>query len=387
MMKKMFSNLHCHSDYSIFDGFAKLPDLVSRAKELDYGALALTDHGTTTGLMPFYKECTKQGVKPILGYEGYFTIQPNINCDGYFHIILLAKDMTGYRNLMRIATYASYHFYRKPRIGIDILKQYHEGIICTTACIAGIFKSPDWNEIRDSLISIFGDDFYLEIQPHNFDEQREYNKAIMTEADSFHLPVIATIDSHYVNKEDIQYHKRWLNLGETNRYYSSNDFFLRSGEEIEECFLQDGFKKQELIPIFNHIENIVSECDVQIPVGQEHYPVFDSDNPERYIRDCCNKGYFAKGINKKPNKQVYIDRVIMELGVLKQVHYLNYFCIVKDMLNYCRENSIPTGCGRGSVGGSCVAYLMGITDIDPIANDLIFERFTNTERVTTADKH
>lgn len=165
-----FGDLHSHSDYSIFDGFAKIDDKIKRAKELGYTALAMTEHGTTTGLMEFYLKCRDAGIKPILGYEGYFTEEPEVKGGDTYHLILLAKNLTGYKNLLRIASYGTRHFYRKPRIGIECLREYSEGIVCSTACIAGPMSSDNWETIYRDLKEIFGEDFYLEIQPHNFPE-------------------------------------------------------------------------------------------------------------------------------------------------------------------------------------------------------------------------
>ena len=363
------------------DAFCKIPDLVSRAKELGYPALALTDHGTVTGLIDFYKECRKQGVKPILGCEMYFTNEITINDTPTYHMLFLAKDITGYRNLMKLDTYAHQHFYRKPRIGIEAIKEYHEGLICTTACIAGPLSADNADEIVGNLHRIFGDDLYIELQPHDFAKQISYNEKWVKDDIYPDIQRIVTLDSHYVTKEDVELHKMWLNLAPDSQYYDSNDYHLRTEQEIIEWFDVYGIDSSTMIQAVNEI---VDKCNVEIEFGGQNYPVF-CDDPERYVRARCNEGYKERGISKYPDKKRYIDQIQYELSVLKQLDYMNYFCIIDDMLKWCRDNHIPTGLGRGSVVGSCVSWIMGITQIDPIKFNLVFERFANPERVTPAD--
>lgn len=381
---RVFGDLHSHTDYSIFDGFAKIEDKVARAKELGYGALAITDHGTTTGLVPFYKECVSQGIKPILGYEAYFSFAPEVQGGDTYHLLLLAKDLTGYRNILKIATWATEHFYRKPRIGMQALREFHQGVICTTACIGGIFGTDKWEETRDELVSIFGDDFYLEVQPHDFPEQIEYNKKIIEESQKTGIKTIIGIDSHYVRKEDDAYHKLWIGLGEDGEYYTSCDFYLMSESEVKEK-LSSHLADEDIEACLDTVSEVIEKCNVEIPFGEHHYPIFDTDNPEEYIRNRCNEGWKDRDMLSLPNYKDYISQVEHELKVLKECDYLNYFCIIDDMLKHCRDNGIPTGLGRGSVGGSCVAYLMNITDVDPIKHHLVFERFANPERVSVPD--
>lgn len=375
----MFSNLHVHTSYSLRDGFCKIPDLVSRAKELGYPALAITDHGTVTGLIDFYEECKKQGIKPILGCEFYYTNEITVKEAPTYHLLILAKDNTGYKNMMKLDTYAHEHFYRKPRIGIEALKQYHEGLICTTACIAGPLSSPEPESLYNNLLEIFGDDLYVEIQPHDFQEQIEYNGKWKD-----YFPgskTIVTLDSHYIDKEDIQAHKLWLGLGDDSQYYASDDYYLRSEDEVLDWFKEHGIDAR---PYIDNVQEIVDKCNVEIEFGGQHYPVF-CDDPATYVKQKCNEGFKALGIGKYPNKDKYIKQVRHEFKILSDLKYLNYFCIIDDMIRHCREVGIPTGLGRGSVVGSLTAYLMGITKLDPIKYNLVFERFANPERVTPAD--
>ena len=375
----MFSNLHTHTDYSLHDGYAKIPDLVSRAKELGYPALAITDHGTVTGLIDFYEECKKQGVKPILGCELYYTNEITVKEAPTYHLLILAKDNEGYKNMMKLDTYAHEHFYRKPRIGIEALKQYHEGLVCTTACIAGPLSAPEPESLYNNLLEIFGNDLYIEIQPHDFQEQIEYNEKWRS-----HFPgskTIVTLDSHYIGKEDIQAHKLWLGLGDDSQYYASDDYYLRSEDEVLDWFKEHGIDAR---PYIDNVQEIVDKCNVEIEFGGQHYPVF-CDDPATYVKQKCNEGFKALGIGKYPNKDKYIKQVRHEFKILSDLKYLNYFCIIDDMIRHCRESGIPTGLGRGSVVGSLTAYLMGVTKLDPIKYNLVFERFANPERVTPAD--
>ena len=375
----MFSNLHTHTDYSLHDGYAKIPDLVSRAKDLGYPALAITDHGTVTGLIDFYEECKKQGVKPILGCELYYTNEITVKEAPTYHLLILAKDNEGYKNMMKLDTYAHEHFYRKPRIGIEALKQYHEGLVCTTACIAGPLSAPEPESLYNNLLEIFGNDLYIEIQPHDFQEQIEYNEKWRS-----HFPgskTIVTLDSHYIGKEDIQAHKLWLGLGDDSQYYASDDYYLRSEDEVLDWFKEHGIDAR---PYIDNVQEIVDKCNVEIEFGGQHYPVF-CDDPATYVKQKCNEGFKALGIGKYPNKDKYIKQVRHEFKILSDLKYLNYFCIIDDMIRHCRESGIPTGLGRGSVVGSLTAYLMGVTKLDPIKYNLVFERFANPERVTPAD--
>ena len=372
----MFSNLHGHTDYSLHDALCTVPDLVSKAKELGYPALAITDHGTCTGLIDFYQECKKQEIKPILGCEFYLASEITVDgCDTY-HLIILAKDINGYRNMMKLDTYAHEHFYRKPRISFEALERYHEGLVCTTACVAGPLSASNAEEMYSRLLSIFGEDLYVELQPHDFQEQYEYNERWKNLGKT-----IITLDSHYVNKEDIPVHKLWLGLGDDSQYYASDDYYLRSEEEIVKWFEPYDIDVEKAL---KNVEEIVGKCNVEIEFGGQHYPVF-CDNPATYIKKRCNEGFKKLGIGKLPNSEQYIKQVRHEFGVLSKLGYLNYFCIIDDMLKHCRECGIPMGLGRGSVVGSLTSYLMGITKLDPIKYNLVFERFANPERVTPPD--
>lgn len=363
------------------DGFSKIPELVARAKELGYPALALTDHGTVTGLIDFYKECKKQGIKPILGCECYFTTEIGVKDSPTYHLLLLAKDNEGYKNLMKVVSYGHEHFYKKPRISYDILEQCKEGLICTTACIAGPLSAEyGGNDIFMKLKDIFKDDLYVEIQPHNFKEQFMYNSKVL---EMYSDNIMITLDSHYVMKDDVAPHKMWLNLAPGSQYYDSDDYYLMDEDEVRKrlSYVGDKIVKKAL----SNVDKIVEKCNVDIDFSSQHYPVF-CKYPLEYIRERCKDAWIEKGIEKYPNKDKYAEQLLYELDVLQMLDYLNYFCIIDDMIKWCKDNDIPVGLGRGSVCGSTVAWLLGITQIDPIKSNLVFERFANPERVTPADK-
>lgn len=382
---KFICNLHQHTDASLHDGFARLPDLVSRAKELGYTALADTNHGTVSDLIQFYKECRSQGIKPILGMEAYFVHDINLDESPTYHMIFLAKDMTGYKNLMKLDSYAHKHFYKKPRIDMAAIEEFHEGLICTTACIAGVLRQENPDEDMYQLYDIFGKDLYCELQPHPTPEQKKYNHDVYDFARTYNHRCIVTLDAHYVRKEDAKYHRYWLNLGDESDYYSTPTFHLMDTKEIMDLMVNyHGFHPDAVNEMFITVQDVVDKCNVEIPFGGQHYPNY-CDDPEAYIRRRCNEGFKELGVAKWANKKEHIARIKYEIDMLRKVNYLNYICIVDDMLHWCSRKGIRTGMGRGSVCGSDVAFFMGITKVDPLKYNLLFERFANPERVSSAD--
>lgn len=379
------ANLHQHTDASIRDGFAKIPELVARAKELGYTALADTNHGTCSDLIQFYNECKKTGIKPILGLEAYFVHDINLDESTQYHMLFLAKNLTGYKNLMKLDTYAHQHFYKKPRIDMSILAELHDGLICSTACLAGILRQDDPVEDMWQLSDIFKDDLYCEIQPHPTPEQKAYNHKVSEWAKKHRHEVIITLDSHYVLKSDAKYHRYWLNLGDESSYYSTDSYYLMSTGEINQYMTEYHEYPQEYIDTcYKTIQSIVDKCNVEIEFGSQHYPNF-CDDPEKYIRKRCNEGWRAKGVSKWPNSKEHIQRINYEIDMFRKVNYLNYICIIDDYIRWCTAKGIRTGMGRGSCCGSDVMYMMGCTKVDPLKWNLLFERFTNPERVTPCD--
>ena len=384
-----YCNLHCHTDFSVFDGFAKLSELVSRAKELNYPALAMTDHGTTTGLVAFYKECRAQGIKPILGYEAYLTTNVNLKEGKLYHILVLAKNLTGYRNLLKLATYGTQNFYRKPRIDLEKLIELKEGLIVSTACIAGIFSHPEYADMVERLYEAYREDFYLEIGTNSLEEQKAHNELVLSLWRDYKskIKVVATIDSHYVRKEDATFHRLWKRLGEDSTYYTTDDYYLMEEQEVRNrlSYLPEDFVEESI----NTTIEIADKCNVEIPFGEQHFPVFPVEDALARIKELCNEGWNKLHISKKKNAKEYIKQANLEFEVLNKANYLNYMLIIHDIENWTRKNfpehKMPVGVGRGSVGGSLVAYLIGLTDIDPIEYNLVFERFCNLERISVAD--
>ena len=382
-MTNSFVNLHQHSDYSIGDGYCTLDEIIERGKELGYKAVALTDHGTTTGLYAFYQKCKKAGIKPILGMEGYFCPEPEMKSGENSHILLIAKDINGLRNLYKLSSIGAKQFYKKPRIGIEDLRKYHEGLICTTACIAGFFNR--YPGSVEEIAKIFGDDFYMEVQPHEFEEQKEYNEWVWDCAMAHDYRVVVTNDAHYSRPSDVRYHDLWVSIRGTSDAYSSHDFYMMDGDEVRKRMKSSCFTDDVISYLIEETNNIVDKCNVVIPEGGDNYPKYNTKDPERKIRDWCNEGWKRLRISTKPNKNDYVVRVERELPVLRKCDYLNYLCIIKDIIGYCTEHNVLTGLGRGSVGGCCTAYLSGITQVDSVKWNTIFERFCNEQRVTPAD--
>ena len=400
-----FTDLHSHSFYSRRDAYSSLEERIQRAKEIGYSAVSLTDHGTTSGLTSHYIACQKAGIKSILGMEGYFSYDLDIKTRENYHLVLLAKSTEGLYNLRRLSTYGAQHHHYKPLIDYKALRQYHEGIIVSTACVAGPLSNA---LLRDEFIQrmtdIFGNDFYLEIQPHDFPLQWEYNKVVEELGKQYNIPIIVTGDSHYAYPEQMQAHRDFLLLDRTLadkkeqidnaytekakekyqeeynhmlEYYGSRDYHMWTIDEFKAVIPNQEY--------YDNVSKIIDKCNVEIPFGENHYPVFPVKDPAKYVRDHCADGYMIHGIAKKENKDVYVNQIKHELDILTRVDYNNYFCIIHDMLQWARQNGMRTGAGRGSVCGSLVAYLMGITEIDPIQYNLVFERFTNPERVTPCD--
>ena len=383
-----FVSLHNHSMFSIFDGFSKIPDLVSRVKSLGQTAVSLTEHGTLSSVLPFYKECLKNNIKPIIGSEFYFC--PNVTIRDrkqMYHLIVLAKNNTGYRNLLELDTLAYQNFYYKPRIDIDMLKEHKDGLIVLSACMGSILNTDNGGYWVQQFHEVFASDFYLEIQANTMEDQRVYNEKIIGFSRSLQIPLVITSDAHYPSQEDAKYHKLWVNLNKgENDYYPTDDFFIMTEDDI--------YARTKYIPkdiIATAIENtglIAEFCNVTIEVTGNHFPIFPVDDQMKAVKDICRIGWKQKILSKIPKERLreYQSRLLEELQVLEKCNYLNYLLITHDILNWCKEHEILTGIGRGSCGGSLVCYLMDITKIDPIEHGLLFQRFVNVERITSADK-
>jgi len=394
-----FTHLHVHTEYSLLDGAARINDLLDTAKNFGMTSLAITDHGTMYGVIDFYKAAVKRGIKPIIGCEVYVAPQSRFDreeIDGvkYFHLILLAENNTGYKNLIKLASRAATEgFYYRPRVDKEILREYHDGIIALSACVAGEIPRAILNkdfsrakEIIHEYAEIFGrDNFFLEIQNHGLDEEAKVRYALKNFSAELNIPLVATNDSHYVRRADSEFHELLLCMqtgktihDEHRMKFSSDDYFLKSAEEMRELF----FDTPEAC---DNTLKIAERCNVTIEFGKFQMPEFPlpaGKTDAEYLRELCNK----KILNRYPNITDEIKtRLDYELKVIHNMGYDGYFLIVYDFINFARQNKIPIGPGRGSAAGSLVAYVLEITELDPLKYNLLFERFLNPERVTLPD--
>ena len=395
-----FVGLHRHSHYSKRDAIAKIPDIVNRVGELNQSAWALTDHGTTSGLMEAYKETQtynkKNGtnIKFIFGCEMYWI--PNVyikerqlSC----HLLVLAKNEVGYKNLLRLVTVGygdkgkTDNFFYTMRVTNEDIAKYQEGLIFTSACMGGILN-PHTDGIWDEKLAYerartFRDmcEFYLEIQCATPWEQVEYNQRIVKMGEDLDIPVIVTEDSHYVNKDEADTHRKWLGLDENSSYYTTDDYYIHSESKVRDSI--DYLPNRD--KYIANTQKIANSCEqVEISFGGKHFPSVDVTDPAQAVRDIMKEKGKLKTVpqNKLP---VYLKQIEHEMKVLERCDYLTYFLMTEDFLRAGRERGVRFGVGRGSVGGSLVAYLMDITRIDPIKYGLIFERFANEHRVTLPD--
>ena len=390
-----FVHLHVHSEYSLLDGAARINDIIKKAKDLGQKAIAITDHGAMYGVIDFYNAAKRQGIKPIIGFEAYAVndlhekTQKNRE---YGHLILIAKNGTGYRNLMKLCSIGFLEgYYYKPRIDYDTLAEYHEGIICTSACIAGDIpqlllqgRTEDAVALALRLKEIFGDDFYLELQDHGINEEKMVIPLLISMAREHDIKLIATNDSHYVNKEDARAQDILMSLqmGRTledgGGLFETDEFYIKSTEEMEQLF--------SYVPdaISNTVE-IADKCDIEIVQGIHLMPRYEL--PEGYD----NTGYLRKLVEDGMKMRYgegyvkFLDRMDYELNTINNMGFTDYFLIVWDYVKYARDHKIMVGPGRGSAAGSIVAYALQITDIDPMEYNLLFERFLNPERVSMPD--
>ncbi|MCD8095807.1 MAG: DNA polymerase III subunit alpha [Ruminococcus sp.] len=391
-----FVHLHVHSEYSLLDGACRVNELAKAVSESGQSACAVTDHGNLFAAVEFYNACKKEGVKPIIGCELYVASgsrHDKLPTDKPYHLILLCKDNVGYRNLSKLVSLGyTEGFYRHPRIDFSLLEKYHEGLICLSGCLAGEVSRnlSDGNysgakQTAQRYQALFGEDYYLEIMSHDFDEQRAvFSKLIRLSADTG-IELCATNDVHYIEPEDSFAQKllMCINTGKTlddeNRLeLPSNDFYLRSTEEMERLFLGCPQAVENTV-------KIARQCNVTFEFGVTKLPFFKLDgveNNEKFLRDMTYDG--LKKRFGEPSDEA-LERVEYELSVISQMGYVDYFLIVWDFVHYAKTHDIPVGCGRGSGVGSLVAYCIEITDIDPLRYQLIFERFLNPERVSMPD--
>ena len=395
-----FVHLHTHTEFSLLDGSNKITEYVKRVKELGMNSAAITDHGVMYGAIDFYKACVKEGIKPVIGCEVYvapgsrFDKESNASEDRYNHLVLLAENDLGYANLCKIVSRGfTEGFYYKPRIDKEVLREFHEGIIALSACLAGeiptlILKGLD-AEAKKAILEyeeIFGEgNFYLELQDHGYKEQQTVNAKLIHFAQDLGIGLVATNDVHYTYAEDVESHDILLCIqtgkkvtDENRMRYEGGQFYVKSEEEMRKIFK---FAPEAL----DNTQAIADRCNVTIEFGNTKLPHFDV--PEgydswSYLNKLCEDG--LKERYPDCDKTIS-ERLKYELDVIRRMGYVDYFLIVWDFINYARKKDIPVGPGRGSAAGSLVSYCLHITNIDPIKYDLLFERFLNPERVSMPD--
>ncbi|NBI08179.1 DNA polymerase III subunit alpha [Senegalia massiliensis] len=394
-----FTHLHLHTEYSLLDGASRLDKLIDRVEQLGMDSVAITDHGVMYGVVDFYKKAKKRDIKPIIGCEVYISKGDYRRKDrdkdkSQYHLVLLAENNTGYRNLIKIVSEGFVNgFYYKPRVDFEVLKKHKEGIIVLSGCLGGELQRNLINGNYDKAVEIakkyrdtFGrNNYFLEIQDHGIKEQKLVNQSMFKLSEELGIELVATNDVHYIEKKDSKFHDVLLciqtgkTIDEEKRMkFPSSEFYLKSYEEMSEVF-------PEHLQALENTVKISERCNVELDFNTLHLPEFEV--PKGYT----NESYFEKlcyeGLQKRYDKitDEINNRLEYEMKVIKDMGYVDYFLIVWDFIRYAKENNIMVGPGRGSAAGSLVSYTLGIIDIDPIKYNLIFERFLNPERVTMPD--
>ncbi|MBR3040334.1 MAG: DNA polymerase III subunit alpha [Lachnospiraceae bacterium] len=395
-----FTHLHVHTEFSLLDGSNKIKEYVKRLKELGMTHGAITDHGVMFGCIDFYKEALKEGITPILGCEVY--VAPNSRFDKeltggedrYNHLILLAENNKGYENLMKIVSRGfTEGFYYKPRVDMEVLNKYHEGLICLSACLAGEVQKYIARGFYDEAVKAarrysecFGEgNYYLELQDHGYPEQQTVNTGLIRMSEELGLPLVCTNDVHYTYAEDAESHDILLCIqtgkkvsDEDRMRYEGGQFYLKSEEEMRNLF--------SYVPeAIENTNKIAERCHVEITFHETKIPHFDVPEgytSKSYLTELCEKGF--KGHYPNDDGTLH-EKMMYEISVIEKMGYVDYFLIVWDFINYAKEHGIAVGPGRGSAAGSLVSYCLHITDIDPVRYSLLFERFLNPERVSMPD--
>ncbi|MCX7970230.1 MAG: DNA polymerase III subunit alpha [Negativicutes bacterium] len=395
-----FVHLHVHTEYSLLDGAARITRLLDRAVELGMEAVAITDHGALYGIIPFYNEAIKRGIKPIIGCEVYVAPRSRFDKSGrekdnYYHLILLAADPAGYRNLLRLASLAFIEgFYYKPRVDKELLREHSQGLIALSSCLAGevarAWLTSGYQAARDVALEydqIFGrGSFYLELQQHGLPGQTEYNHQLARISQETGIPLVAANDCHYVYRKDADFHDILLciqtgrQVDDSDRLrYHTDQMYFKPAEEMAGLFPEEVFPGA----ITNTVQ-IAGRCRLEIKSGRymPPFPVPDGFDEASYLREICYQRFPSRYPGEPPAAR---QRLEYELKVIESMGYPGYFLIVWDFIDYARRQGIPVGPGRGSAAGSIVAYILGITTLDPLEYNLLFERFLNPERISMPD--
>lgn len=394
-----FTHLHVHTEYSLLDGSSKIGELISQVKNMGMDSIAITDHGVMYGVIDFYKEAKKQGIKPIIGCEVYVANKSRFDKESrqdsrYYHLILLAENEKGYQNLMKLVSDGfTEGFYYKPRIDLELLEKYSEGLIGLSACLAGQISrailNDEYETAKEAALkhkNILGEgNFFLELQDHGYEEQKKVNKELIKLSKELDIPLVATNDIHYTYAEDANAHDILLCI-QTNKKvndkdrmkYSGGQFYAKSKEEMLELFPDN-------IEALENTYKIAKRCNVDFEFNNIKLPKYDVPKgyeANEYLRHLCNLG-MKERYNDVTND--LRERLEFELNVIEEMGYVDYFLVVWDFIKYARDNDIMVGPGRGSAAGSIVSYSLKITDIDPIKYNLLFERFLNPERISMPD--
>lgn len=393
-----FTHLHVHTEYSLLDGSSKIKELIARTKELGMDSIAITDHGSMYGVIDFYKEAKKQGIKPIIGCEVYVAPRSRLDKEkqdaNYFHLVLLAENMEGYKNLIKLVSYGFIEgFYHKPRIDLELLKKHSKGLIGLSACLAGPVAKTVREVSYEKAVEIalqYEDilekgNFYLELQDHGIREQGEVNQHLIRMSKETGIPLVVTNDVHYTYKEDNKAHEILLCIqtgktmdDEDRMIYPGGEFYLKSPQEMLERF---PYAREAL----ENTHRIAERCNVEFTFHELKLPKYDVPEgytANEYLRKLCLEGFQRRYPNPTPELK---ERLEYELSTIEQMGYVDYFLIVWDFIKYAKDNGIMVGPGRGSAAGSMVSYCLQITNIDPIEYQLLFERFLNPERISMPD--
>ena len=394
-----FTHLHVHTEYSLLDGSCKIPELCKRAKELGYDSLAITDHGVMYGVIDFYKAAKEAGIKPIIGCEVYvapgsrFDRETSTGDDRYYHLVLLAENDLGYHNLAKIVSRGFIDgYYYRPRVDLEVLERYHEGIIALSACLAGEVQRHIvrgfYEEGKKAALryqEIFGEgNFFLEIQDHGIPAQKTVIASLLRMSKETGIGLVATNDIHYINAEDAAAHDILLciqtnkKVGDENRMrYEGGQYFLKSEEEMRALFPFAG-------EALDNTHKIADRCNVEIEFGVTKLPKFhvpEGYTSWEYLQKLCYEGLAKRYEDAEGQIRKKME---YELDVIRTMGYVDYFLIVWDFIHFARSQDIMVGPGRGSAAGSLVSYALGITNIDPLRYNLLFERFLNFQKLHQA---